>query len=237
MEEKKKTAKQLDYAIKNAVLHIPKDSVTKIARFDDMGVTITVTDDFALVSRNFAGNYFTKITGNGFSAPYGYLCALVELFLSYENDIKAKHENGDVEYHFAKLKEVAKTNEEKTLLNISEKYLYILCEPHFAIGNTQTETLNLLLMFNSLLAKNDAIFEGLDNGKTTANNFYNSYLAKLRYLALNVDTESEKRNPEELKEEVLKIETEALKQISNALPNYGYKLKDVFVFENKEDGE
>lgn len=119
MEQKKKlTNAQLERRIKDAVVFVPRDKSCKEIYFDDKGLRVQVTDDYAVIATGFHRHVFSAITGAGYSRPYLYTKRFVEIAL--ENDCVVRDKNGNPAGHsYALLMQVLKDKEDKSEFNIA----------------------------------------------------------------------------------------------------------------------
>ena len=80
--QKKVTKGDLEKRIQSAIVLVPKDRETKSVYFDDKGLRLTVTDDYAVVTTGAHQHVFSKITVYGISRPYLFTQRFVDIALT-----------------------------------------------------------------------------------------------------------------------------------------------------------
>lgn len=88
-DNKKPSNKELARRIERATLHLDKTKDTKEVFFDDRFLRLVVdeTEGYALVGTPFHTHYFQMITSNGYSKPFIYVQAVVEIANKYKGEI------------------------------------------------------------------------------------------------------------------------------------------------------
>lgn len=115
-QQKKPTKGDLEKKMRSAVVFVPKDRETISVYFDDKGLRLTVTEDFAIIATGAHQHVFRSITVAGVSRPYLYTKRFVEIALA--NDSTWKDENGQVRRSYSKLFEIIKNKDDKTEYNM-----------------------------------------------------------------------------------------------------------------------
>lgn len=139
--DKKPTNAQLSRRIQNAVVLVEKDKDTKSIYFDDKGVRLTITMDYAVIETGYHRHVFSAITSNGVSRPYIYTRQFVDIAL--ENDCIVTNEKGEQIRSYAKLFEVLKEKEDKTQYNICwfvDIWMFNIYDPLYEIDNTEANS-------------------------------------------------------------------------------------------------
>ena len=124
-QQKKPTKGDLEKKMRSAVVFVPKDRETISVYFDDKGLRLTVTEDFAIIATGAHQHVFRSITVAGVSRPYLYTQRFVEIALA--NDSTWKDENGQVRRSYSKLFEIIKNKDcvlYKILKKIDTNFLY-----------------------------------------------------------------------------------------------------------------
>lgn len=137
MEAKKPTNKELARRIERATLHLDKTKNTKEVFFDDRFLRLVVddTEGYALVGTPFHTHYFQMVTSNGYSKPFIYVQAVVEIATKYKKEITT-----DKGLSFISLQKLLqeKGKEAVSDLNIvtyADWWLTNINAPLYAIGN------------------------------------------------------------------------------------------------------
>ncbi len=169
MEEKKLTKGQLERRLKNALLHIDKTSDTKSIYFDDKGLRLTVTSDYAIIGTLFHRHVFNALTSSGISRPYLYTKNFIDIVLKNENDIIVKDEKCNVRRSYAKLFALLKEQENKSDYNICwfyDLWLTNIFSPLYGIGETESEAFLVYERYLRNVARNQVILSEKVNGMT-----------------------------------------------------------------------
>lgn len=158
MEEKKLTNGQLERRLKNALLHIDKTRDTKSIYFDDKGLRLTATEDFAIIETSFHRHVFNSITSQGISRPYLYTQRFIEIALS--NDCLVKDEKGNITRSYNKLMSVLKEKEDKSEFNVcwyTDLWFNVIFHNLYGIGETEIESFLVYESYLHNLARNKII--------------------------------------------------------------------------------
>ena len=79
--KQKETKGDLERRMRNAIVLVPKDKYYQGIYFDDKGLRLEVTGDFAIVTTGFHRHVFSSFTSQGASRPYispGSRCTAAE---------------------------------------------------------------------------------------------------------------------------------------------------------------
>ena len=158
MGEKKLTNGQLERRLKNALLHIDKTRDTKSIYFDDKGLRLTATEDFAIIETSFHRHVFNSITSQGISRPYLYTQRFIEIALS--NDCLVKDEKGNITRSYNKLMSVLKEKEDKSEFNVcwyTDLWFNVIFHNLYGIGETEIESFLVYESYLHNLARNKII--------------------------------------------------------------------------------
>ncbi len=158
MDKKKQTKGDLERRMRNAIVLVPKDKEYMGIYFDDKGLRLEVTSDFAVITTGFHRHVFDNITSQGVSRPYLYTKRFIEIAL--ENDCMVKDEKGNATRSYAKLFSLLDKKEDKSEFNVCWYYdlwLNNIFHPLFAIGETESESFLVYESFLHNVARNKAI--------------------------------------------------------------------------------
>lgn len=137
-QQKKPTKSDLEKKMRSAVVFVPKDRKTISVYFDDKGLRLTATEDFAIIATGAHQHVFRSVTVAGVSRPYLYTQRFVEIALA--NDSTWKDENGQVRRSYSKLFEIIKNKEDKTEYNMCwyvDLWLNNIFSPLYSIDETE----------------------------------------------------------------------------------------------------
>lgn len=158
MKQKEPTRAQLEQRIKNAHLFIPKDKDSKSVYFDDKGLRLTYTMDFAIVETGFHRHVFSAITSQGYSRPYLYLRSFIDIADQY--DCIVKDGKGEITRSYAKLMDVLKDKEDDRAYNTAwyvYKWLFNIFAPLYSIDESPASTFIVYEQYLHNVARMDAI--------------------------------------------------------------------------------
>ena len=159
MDNKGKPTKgEMERRMRNAIVLVPKDKDYVGIYFDDKGLKLEATSDYAVVTTGFHRHVFSNITSQGVSRPYLYVRRFIQLGL--ENDCTVRDANGNVTRSYAKLLDVLDKKEDKADFNIAwytDLWLNNIFHPLFAIGETETESFLVYETFLHNIARNKII--------------------------------------------------------------------------------
>ena len=154
----KPTKGEMERRMRNAIVLVPKDKDYVGIYFDDKGLKLEATSDYAVVTTGFHRHVFSNITSQGVSRPYLYVRRFIQLGL--ENDCTVRDANGNVTRSYAKLLDVLDKKEDKADFNIAwytDLWLNNIFHPLFAIGETETESFLVYETFLHNIARNKII--------------------------------------------------------------------------------
>lgn len=155
MEQKKQTAAQLRSRLENALIHVDKDKDTKSIFFDDKGLRVTITNDFAIIATGAHQHVFSMLTNSGISRPWIYTQRFVEIAL--KNDCTIRDEKGNITRSYAKLMDVLKKKDDKVEYNIAwfyDLWLFNIFAPLYSIGESDGEAFIVYEQYMHNLARN-----------------------------------------------------------------------------------
>lgn len=222
MEEKKITKAQLEKRINNAQLIVDKGNAYKAIYFADRGIGIYICKDYVIASTNFHQHVWNKVIGAGYNKPCLYLEEMVDIANAHINEIGDKNNKGELFYSLTKLQSLSSlTEEERILIILVERFLYVLNDAPYAIGNEQQDITNLMVQYLCWLTKASVFMEERTDDMIR-NDFYNKFISLLRYMTLEADID--KNTDDELKEKIAEIEENAYNQIKNFIEDKGGKM-------------
>ena len=140
--EKKPTNAQLQRRIDNAYVFVPKDKHSKSVYFDDKGLRLTYTMDYAIVETGFHRHVFSSFTNSGLSRPYLYVKQFVDIATANDHVIQDEKRNKSNSY--AKLMEVLKEKSDPKEYHICwfvDCWLFNIFAPLYSIDETEAGTI------------------------------------------------------------------------------------------------
>ena len=158
MKEKDLSKGQLESRLRNALVFVPKDKDYKGVYFDDKGLRLEVTNDFAVITTGFHRHVFNSITAQGISRSYLYTRRFIEIALA--NDCMVKDEKGNVTRSYGKLMAVLKEKEDQTEFRVAwyfDLWLNNIFHPLYGIGETEIESFLVYESYLHNLARNKII--------------------------------------------------------------------------------
>ena len=158
MENKKPSKSELEKRIKSAIVLVPKDRETKSVYFDDKGLRLTVTDDYAVIATSAHQHVFNNITLSGYSRPYMYTRRFVEIAL--ENDCYVKDAKGETSRSYVRLMAVLKEKEDKSDYNLAWYYdlwLMNIFTPLYAIDESEASAFIVYEQYLHNIARQEVI--------------------------------------------------------------------------------
>ena len=222
MESKKLSKAQLEKAVRTAIVYVPKTKETKTLRLDDRGFTITITENYTVVSTNFHRNVFSNFVSDGLSNPHVWLDSFIQICEKYHEYGEIKDDNGNVKaFSLKQMMENAKDKLEDVefmILQHTDAWLSTLTEGCFAIGDTDLHIQDVMIMYLSFLAKSNVLLSAADKD-IYKQEMYNKYLAAIRWMVLDSATGISL-------EEVEAIENEALEKLKNLAKEKGNEFAD-----------
>lgn len=212
MGEKKLTNGQLERRLKNALLHIDKTRDTKSIYFDDKGLRLTATDDFAIIETSFHRHVFNSITSQGISRPYLYTQRFIEIALS--NDCLVKDEKGNITRSYNKLMSVLKEKEDKSEFNVcwyTDLWFNVIFHNLYGIGETEIESFLVYESYLHNLARNKIILS--EKTEDITNKMFIEQIGK-ELMEFTKDVDEHVVFPKKTDEELKKEEIDALGEIA-----------------------
>lgn len=182
MDNKKQTKAQLEKRIQNAIVHVDKTRESQTVFFDDKGLRLTVTDDFAIIETGYHRHLFNNFTSEGISRPFLYTKRIIEI--ANENDCKV----GDG-YSYQRLMDVLKDKEDKSDYNIATYYdwwLFIIFNNLYAIAENEASSWLVFFKYVQALATNAILFEEHKDGLTNKQ-FIDKYIDLIRDFTKGID--------------------------------------------------
>lgn len=159
------TKNDLERRMRNAIVLVSKDKDYKGVYFDDKGLRLEITGDFAVVTTGFHRHVFTSFTSQGVSRPYLYIKRFIEMALA--NDCMVKDAKGNVTRSYGKLMSILDAKEDKSEFNVAwyiDLWLNNIFHPLFGIGESETESFLVYESYLHNIARNKVIMsEKIDN--------------------------------------------------------------------------
>lgn len=158
MEKKQMTKGEIERRIRNSIVFITKDKDYKVVYFDDKGLRLEVTADYAVISTSFHRHVFGAITAQGESRPYLYTRRFIEIAL--ENDCTVKDANGQTTRSYGKLMAMLKEKEDQAEFHLAwyfDLWLNNIFHPLYGIGETETEAFLVYESYLHNIARNKII--------------------------------------------------------------------------------
>lgn len=181
-KQKKPTNAQLQKRIANALIHVDKTKDCQTIFFDDKGLRLTVTEDFAIIETGYHRHLFNNYTSDGISRPWLYTKRIIEI--ANENDCKV----GDG-YSYQRLMQVLKDKEDKSDYNIAtyvDWWLFIIFNNLYAIAENETSSWLVFFKYVQALATNAILFEEHKDGLTNKQ-FIDKYIDLIRDFTKGID--------------------------------------------------
>lgn len=157
-QEKQATKGDLERRMRNSLVFITRDKDYKAVYFDDKGVRLEVTADYAIISTSFHRHIFGSLTAQGESRPYLYTRRFIEIAL--ENDCTVKDAQGNTTRSYGKLMAVLKEKEDQTEFRVAwyfDLWLNNVFHPLYSIGETEIESFLVYESYLHNLARNKII--------------------------------------------------------------------------------
>jgi len=163
MDNKKKlTNAQLLKRISNAIVHVDKTKDTQSVFFDDKGLRLTISEDYAVIETGYHRHVFNNFTSEGVCRPYLYTKRMIEI--TNENDCTV----GDG-LSYQRLMQVLKEKKDQSEYNIATYYDWYLMDifaPLYSIGENEAQAFMVYLDYMHNIAKNAILFEEHKDGLT-----------------------------------------------------------------------
>ncbi len=120
------------------------------------------------------------------------------------------------------------------VLQHTERWIYTLSEPAFAVGGDTLQVTNVMCMYFSYLAKSNTMLMPAPSD-ISRNEFYQKYIETIRYLSLETTLDEEK--VKDLKEQICNIEREAMNKIEILIRDNGGEFKQSIAIPKREVDE
>lgn len=212
MKEKDLSKGQLESRLRNALVFVPKDKDYKGVYFDDKGLRLEVTNDFAVITTGFHRHVFNSITSQGISRPYLYTQRFIEIALS--NDCLVKDEKGNITRSYNKLMSVLKEKEDKTEFNVcwyTDLWFNVIFHNLYGIGETEIESFLVYESYLHNLARNKIILS--EKTEDITNKMFIEQIGK-ELMEFTKDVDEHVVFPKKTDEERKKEEIDALGEIA-----------------------
>ena len=212
MKEKDLSKGQLESRLRNALVFVPKDKDYKGVYFDDKGLRLEVTNDFAVITTGFHRHVFNSITAQGISRPYLYTQRFIEIALS--NDCLVKDEKGNITRSYNKLMSVLKEKEDKTEFNVcwyTDLWFNVIFHNLYGIGETEAESFLVYESYLHNLARNKIILS--EKTEDITNKMFIEQIGK-ELMEFTKDVDEHVVFPKKTDEERKKEEIDALGEIA-----------------------
>lgn len=204
---KSKSREQLGKMLERAVVFVEHDKDYKGIYFDDKGLKLEVTSDFAVISTMSHRHVFNKVTSNGISRPYLYVEKMIEFAESVDCIVKDK--DGNITRSYSKMMHELqqKSGGNSTEYNIVwyvDKWLYNIFQPLYTIDETEAGAFFVYFDYLGGIAKNAIILEEKKEDLTNKG-FIEKFIGYVKDFTDNL-TENvifkKKTDDEKIKEEV-----------------------------------
>lgn len=166
-EQKKITKGDLERRLRNAIVLVPKDKDYKAVYFDDKGLRLEVTQDFAVITTAFHKHVFRNLTAQGVSRPYLYTKRFIDIAL--DNDCTVKDEKGNVTRSYGKLIAMLKEKEDQSEFRVAwytDLWFNNIFHPLYAIDESTASSFLVYESYLHNLARNKVILSEKVNGMT-----------------------------------------------------------------------
>ena len=212
MKEKDLSKGQLESRLRNALVFVPKDKDYKGVYFDDKGLRLEVTNDFAVITTGFHRHVFNSITSQGISRPYLYTQRFIEIAIS--NDCLVKDEKGNITRSYNKLMSVWKEKEDKSEFNVcwyTDLWFNVIFHNLYGIGETEIESFLVYESYLHNLARNKIILS--EKTEDITNKMFIEQIGK-ELVEFTKDVDEHVVFPKKTDEERKKEEIDALGEIA-----------------------
>ena len=205
MESKKQTKGELERRMSNALVLVPRDKDYQSIFFDDKGLKLEVTQDFAVVSTMFHKHVFNNICASGISMPYVYVRRMIEI--ANENNCMVTTPKGEKVRSYSKLFDIIKNKEDKTEYNTCwfiDLWLTNIFEPLYSIGETEAQAFIVYEAYMHNIAKNHVMLQEKTDDMTNKQ-FIDSIIANITQYASDMEERvifPKKTDEEKMQEEI-----------------------------------
>lgn len=216
-EVKKPTKGDMERRLRNAIVLVPKDKDYKAVYFDDKGLRLEVTQDFAIISTGFHRHVFTSLTAQGVSRPYLYVKRFIDMAL--ENDCTVKDAKGNVTRSYGKLLAVLKEKEDQKDFQMAwyiDLWFNNIFHPLYGIGETVSESFLVYESYLHNLARNKVILSEKINGMTNKQ-FIDEVIDNIKKMTDGIDERTvfeAKSDEEKAKEEIDAIQQHQAERVA-----------------------
>ena len=237
MEQKKATNGQLQKRINNAELIIDKGKGYKHIDFDDLGIHISICEDFVVLSTNFHHHVWNKVVSNNRAETCVMLDSLVDIALLHKEEIKDKDGRGNVFYSFDKLKNLSNLEDsEKTIVLMFETWVYVLETNVHSLSNDMVDYVTNQIKYLAWHALNTSIFNLADSDKDTSfNDVVDDYLSNEAYFMCGIGIDDDKRGL--AINETKDVMVDALNKVREINKKYGANVDSFVVLKKRDDSE
>ena len=223
--QKKVTKAQLEKRLANAIVHVDKTKDTQSIFFDDKGLRLTVTEDYAVIETGYHRHVFNNFTSDGVCRPYLYTKRMIEI--ANENDCRV----GDG-FSYQRLMKELESKEDKsdyTVATYFDWYLFNICTPLYSIGETEAQAFMVYMDYMHNIAKNAILFDEHKDGLTNRQ-FIDQWVEKIQ--EFTKDMEEREIFVPKTDEQMMQENIEALQAEENEKIMQEQMQKE----ENKENG-
>lgn len=196
--------------MKSAIVLVPKDKETKSIYFDDKGLRLTITMDYAVVATGGHQHVFRNIVPSGVSRPYIYVKRFVDL--AFENDCVVRDQKGNATHSYSKLMAVLKEKEDKRDFNIAwyvDLWLNNIFAPLYSIEETEVGSFLVYEQYMHNIARQHVLLMEKKDDMTNKQ-FIDRTIENLRSYMAEMDERV--LFPKETDEEALEKESKALEE-------------------------
>ena len=211
------TKGDLERRMRNALVLVPKDKDYMGVYFDDKGLRLEVTADFAVITTGFHKHVFTNFTAQGVSRPYLYTKRFIEIALA--NDCTIKDAKGNVTRSYGKLLGILKEKEDQKEFQVAwyiDLWFNNIFHPLYGIGESEAESFLVYESYLHNIARNKIIMSEKINDMTNLD-FIEAVMQEVKAFTEGMDKRTifKKKTDEEMMQE--NIEAAAAQQSEKAM--------------------
>lgn len=216
-EQKKITKGDLERRLRNAIVLVPKDKDYKAVYFDDKGLRLEVTQDFAVITTAFHKHVFRNLTAQGVSRPYLYTKRFIDIAL--DNDCTVKDDKGNVTRSYGKLIAMLKEKKDQSEFRVAwytDLWLNNIFHPLYAIDESTASSFLVYESYLHNLARNKVILSEKVNGMTNKQ-FIDEVLDNIKKMTDGIDERivfEAKSDDEKAKEEIDAIQQHQAERVA-----------------------
>lgn len=177
MDNKKQTKAQLEKRLANAIVHVDKTKDTQSIFFDDKGLRLTVTEDYAVIETGYHRHVFNNFTSDGVSRPWLYTKRMIEI--ANENNLNS----------YQALLNHLKNKEDQSDYNVAtyfDWYLFNIFAPLYSIGENEAQAFMVYMDYMHNIAKNAILFDEHKDGLTNRQ-FIDQWVEKIQEFTKGMD--------------------------------------------------